>query len=199
MGTERDAMGADEYHPISHEGSNLTEAGGIGYTVVDALDTMLLMGLDAEYLRARDWIEHKQTFERDAEFSTFEVRLLYVRYTCMSVFILIVQTTIRILGGLLSAYHHSGGDSLYLERARDLANRMLPVFDTPSGLPYPMVNLQRKEGVWTQDLRGYISTAEASTLQLEFRYLSELTDDDVYWKKAEQVGFDLLSGCSCAS
>lgn len=187
-------MGADEYHPISHEGSNLTEAGGIGYTVVDALDTMLLMGLDAEYLRARDWIEHKLTFERDAEFSTFEVRLLYVLYTCTSVFILIVQTTIRILGGLLSAYHHSGGDSLYLERARDLADRMLPVFDTPSGLPHPMVNLQRKEGVWTQELRGYISTAEASTLQLEFRYLSELTDDDVYWKKAEQVGFDLLSG-----
>nr|GAT60198.1 glycoside hydrolase family 47 protein [Mycena chlorophos] len=27
---ERDAMGADEYHPISHEGTNLTSAGGIG-------------------------------------------------------------------------------------------------------------------------------------------------------------------------
>ena len=38
-------MGADEYHPIAHKGSNLTDAGGIGYTVVDSLDTMLLMGL----------------------------------------------------------------------------------------------------------------------------------------------------------
>ena len=74
MKAERDAMGADEYHPISRKGSNLTEAGGIGYTVVDSLDTMLLMGLDAEYLRARDWVEHKLTFERDAEFNTFEVR-----------------------------------------------------------------------------------------------------------------------------
>ena len=33
-------MGADEYHPNSHKGTNLTEAGGIGYIVVDALDTM---------------------------------------------------------------------------------------------------------------------------------------------------------------
>lgn len=67
-------MGDDEYHPISHKGSNLTEAGGIGYTVVDAIDTMLLMGLDNEYVRARSWVEHKLSFERDAEFNTFEVR-----------------------------------------------------------------------------------------------------------------------------
>jgi hypothetical protein len=50
---ERGAMGADEYHPISREGTNLTSAGGIGYTVVDSIDTMLLMGLDEEYARAR--------------------------------------------------------------------------------------------------------------------------------------------------
>ena len=67
-------MGDDEYHPISHKGSNLTEAGGIGYTIVDAIDTMLLMGLDNEYVRARSWVERKLSFERDAEFNTFEVR-----------------------------------------------------------------------------------------------------------------------------
>ncbi|KAI0275367.1 glycoside hydrolase [Gloeopeniophorella convolvens] len=165
---ERDAMGADEYHPISHKGSNLTEAGGIGYTVVDALDTMLLMGLDAEYQRARHWVAHKMDFERDGNFNTFE-------------------TTIRVLGGLLSAYHLSGDDRLYLDRARELADRMLPAFDTPSGLPLPMINLARREGVWAHDNQGLVSTAEASTLQLEFRYLSELTDEDVYWEKAEHV------------
>ena len=68
-------MGADEYHPISHGGSNLTEAGGIGYTVVDALDTMLIMGLNEEYQRARSWVADEMSFERDANFSTFEVRL----------------------------------------------------------------------------------------------------------------------------
>lgn len=85
MNTEKDAMGADEYHPISHQGSNLSEAGGIGYTVVDSIDTMLLMGLNDEYLRARSWIEHKLSFDRDASFNTFEVRfsfgLLRVAYS----------------------------------------------------------------------------------------------------------------------
>jgi hypothetical protein len=70
---ERDAMGDDEYHPISRKGTNLTEAGGIGYTVVDSIDTMLIMGLADEYSRARDWIVNNMTFDRDANFNTFEV------------------------------------------------------------------------------------------------------------------------------
>jgi hypothetical protein len=70
---ERDAMGADEYHPIGHKGSNLTDAGGIGYTVVDSLDTMLIMGLDDEYARARAWVDTRLSFDKDASFNTFEV------------------------------------------------------------------------------------------------------------------------------
>lgn len=66
-------MGDDEYHPIKHKGSNLTSAGGIGYTVVDSIDTMIIMGLDEEYKRAKHWIEHKLSFDRDANFNTFEV------------------------------------------------------------------------------------------------------------------------------
>ncbi|TFY73677.1 hypothetical protein EWM64_g10336 [Hericium alpestre] len=164
---ERDAMGSDEYHPISFNGSDLTDAGGIGYTVVDSIDTMLLMGLNEEHARARDWVANQMTFERDAKFNTFE-------------------TTIRVLGGLLSA-HHLSGDELYLEKAKDLADRILPAFDTPSGLPLSMVNLAKREGVSDRDNQGLVSTAEAATLQLEFRYLSYLTDEDIYWKKAEKV------------
>jgi len=129
---------------------------------------MLIMGLDAEYQRARSWVDEKMTLDRDADYNTFE-------------------TTIRVLGGLLSAYHLSGGDDLYLTRARDLADRMLPVFDTPSGLPLSMINLQKRVGVPDKDNQGLVSTAEVSTIQLEFRYLSELTDEDIYWKKAEKV------------
>lgn len=69
-------MGDDEYHPISRKGSNLTEAGGIGYTIVDSIDTMLIMGLHEEYQRARSWVANIMTFERDANFNTFEVSLL---------------------------------------------------------------------------------------------------------------------------
>jgi hypothetical protein len=70
---ERDAMGADEYHPISKQGSNLSSSGGIGYTVTDAIDTMFIMGLDNEYSRARKWIATKLTFDRQGDFNTFEV------------------------------------------------------------------------------------------------------------------------------
>ena len=51
-----------------------------------------------------------------------------------------------------------------------------------------MVNLQQLVALWAEENTPIVSTAEASTLQLEFRYLSELTDDDIYWKKAERVG-----------
>ncbi|KAF8060789.1 glycoside hydrolase [Lyophyllum atratum] len=163
---ERDAMGDDEYHPISRKGSNLTSAGGIGYTVVDSLDTMQLMGLSDEYARARSWVATKLSFDRDAKFNTFE-------------------TTIRVLGGLLSAYHLSDGDALYLERATELADRMMPVFDTPSGLPTSDVNLAKRKGI--QEENNVVSTAEASTIQLELRYLSYLTDNEEYWDKAENV------------
>lgn len=165
---ERDAMGDDEYHPISQKGTNLTEAGGIGYTVIDSIDTMLIMGLHDEYERARIWIQDKLSFDRNASFSTFE-------------------TTIRVMGGLLSTYYLSGGDPLFLEKAREIADRMLPAFDTPSGLPLSMVNLHLMEGVPDRDTGDFVSTAEVSTLQLEFRYLAYLTDEDVYWDKVEKV------------
>ncbi|KAJ4489220.1 glycoside hydrolase [Lentinula lateritia] len=165
---ERDAMGDDEYHPISHKGSNLTQAGGIGYTVIDSIDTMLIMGLEDDYARARKWVDTRLSFDRDADFNTFE-------------------TTIRVLGGLLSAYELTDHDKLYLDRAIELADRILPVFDTPSGLPLPNINLGKREGVPDPYLPQLVSTAEVATLQLEFRYLSYLTEEDIYWEKVESV------------
>lgn len=65
-------MGDDDYHPISRSGSNLTDAGGIGYTIVDTLDTMLIMGLAEEYQRARNWVANDMVLDRDAQYHTFE-------------------------------------------------------------------------------------------------------------------------------
>ncbi|KAJ6559325.1 glycoside hydrolase [Mycena sp. CBHHK59/15] len=142
ISTERDAMGADEYHPISHRGQNLSHS-------VDAIDTMLIMGLHEEYSRASQWIRTELTFDRDGHdrcFNTFE-------------------TTIRVLGGLLAAYHLSS-DDMYLRHAVDLADRMLPAFDTPSGIPLSSVDLAKR---------------------LEYRYLAQLTQNSTYWHKAEKV------------
>jgi hypothetical protein len=62
-----------QFHPLSQSGSNLTEAGGIGYTIVDSLDSLLLMGFDEEYERGRDWVANDLSFEADANFNSFEV------------------------------------------------------------------------------------------------------------------------------
>lgn len=71
---ELNAFGDDDYHPISKTGSNLTDAGSIGYMIVDSLDTLMLMGLDDEAARARSWIQDKLSFDLDGEYNTFEVR-----------------------------------------------------------------------------------------------------------------------------
>ena len=90
------------------------------------------------------------------------------------------QITIRVLGGLLSAYHLSGEtDHMLLDKAVDLADRILPAFDTvrsppsiccdatdpgpsqPSGLPLSFINLAKREGIPDMDNRAMTSVAEA--------------------------------------
>lgn len=67
-------MGFDEYKPISRKGQNLSKSSGIGYTIVDAIDTMYLMGLKSEYEVARQWIETELSFNLSSStYSTFEV------------------------------------------------------------------------------------------------------------------------------
>lgn len=50
-----------------------------------------------------------------------------------------------------------------------------------------MINLALREGIPSPDMPNFVSTAEAATLQLEFRYLSHLTNSSVYWEKVEKV------------
>lgn len=80
-----------------------------------------------------------------------------------------------------------GPDPIFVEKAVDLADRLLAAFETPAHLPTSMINLAKREGVPDADNRGLASTAEVATLQLELRYLSWLTEEDVYWKTAENV------------
>ena len=71
--SEKYAFGHDTYHPMSKHGTNITSAGGIGYTIVDAIDTLMIMGFDDEVARARDWIRDHLSFDRNATYNTFEV------------------------------------------------------------------------------------------------------------------------------
>ncbi|KAI9486969.1 MAG: glycoside hydrolase [Benjaminiella poitrasii] len=162
-GYSKDAFGKDEYQPLTHSGHDWIP-GGIGLMIIDSLDTLMLMNLTDEYNEARTWIETKLDFNKDQDVNVFE-------------------TTIRVLGGLLSAYHLSDNDPLYLEKAVDLGDRLMYAFNSKSGIPYSGVKLLDGKPVGF----GPSSTAEATTIQLEFKYLSHLTGDMKYWDAAERV------------
>jgi len=91
-------------------------------TPVDALDTIILMGLNEEAKTTREYIAMHLSFDKDIYVQNFEI-------------------TIRLLGGLLSSYQMTG-DKRLLNLAEDLGNRLLPVFESPTGLPYRYVNLK---------------------------------------------------------
>ena len=162
----------------------------VGYAIIDAIDTIQIMGLEEEYTCAREWISSKLSFESDRNFNTLRWAHIIVSWQ-FGLTAGYQKTTIRILGGLLSAYHLSDEDPLYLEKSIDLAERIMPVFNTPSGLPLSMVNLHLRKEVDDPDNPGIVSTAEAATRQLEFRYLSFLTDNDRYWEAVELVRISL--------
>jgi mannosidase alpha-like ER degradation enhancer 2 len=158
---ERYAWGHDELQPLSKTprdwyGQSLL------MTPVDALDTLILMGLKDEADKTRKLIDTQLSFDRDVYVKNFEI-------------------TIRMLGGLLSAYELSG-DNRLLVLAQDLGKRLLPAFDSPTGLPYQYVNLH------TGKVRGAATNpAETGSLLLEFGTLSKLTGERVYFDKAKRA------------
>src|SRR5215468_1757974 len=155
------AWGHDELKPLSH-GYRDWYGVPLLMTPVDALDTLILMGLTDEADKTRELIVHDLSFDKDIEVKNFEI-------------------TIRLLGGLLSSYQLTG-DQRLLKLATDLGNRLLPAFNSPTGMPYMYVNLK------TGKTRGARSNpAEIGTLVLEFGTLSRLTHKPVYFQKAKNA------------
>ena len=90
---------------------------------------------------------------------------------------------IRFMGGLLTAYALTG-DDIYKERAHELGLKLLPAFDTSTGLPYGYINLMNGQ---PENPNSAAVLAEVGTLHLEFYYLSEITGDPVFKEKVDRV------------
>ena len=160
-GYKKFAWGHDDLKPLSKTYHDWY-AEPLLMTPVDALDTMILMGLKTEAKTTREYIARSLSFDKDIEVQNFEI-------------------TIRLLGGLLSSYQLTG-DKRLLNLAEDLGNRLLPVFNSPTGLPYRYVNLK------TGKVRGNVTNpAEAGTLLIEFGTLSKLTHKPVYFDTAKHA------------
>ena len=160
-GYKKYAWGNDDLKPLSKTFHNWY-AEPLLMTPVDALDTMYLMGLKAEADATRKYITENLSFDKDIEVQNFEI-------------------TIRLLGGLLSSYQITG-DKKLLVMAEDLGQRLLPIFDSPTGLPFRYVNLK------TGKTRGSVTNpAETGTLMIEFGTLSKLTKKSVFYEKAKRA------------
>lgn len=157
----------DELRPLTCDGVDTW--GSYSLTLIDALDTLIIMGNYTEFQRVVNIITDTINFDANTNVSVFE-------------------TNIRVIGGLLSAHilSHKAGMPLepgwpcngpLLRLAENVANRLLPAFDTPTGMPYGTVNL--KKGVPPGETT-ITCTAGIGTFILEFGTLSRLTGDPIY-------------------
>jgi mannosidase alpha-like ER degradation enhancer 2 len=160
-GYKKYAWGHDDLNPLSKTYHDWY-AQPLLMTPVDALDTMWLMGLKDEYAATHRYVVENLSFDKDLSVQNFEI-------------------TIRLLGGLLTNYQLSG-DKRFLILAEDLGKRLLPAFDSPTGMPYRYVNLR------TRAVRNPVSNpAETGTLLIEFGTLSKLTGNPVFYDKAKRA------------
>uniref|UniRef100_A0A9J7Z3K6 alpha-1,2-Mannosidase n=1 Tax=Cyprinus carpio carpio TaxID=630221 RepID=A0A9J7Z3K6_CYPCA len=162
--------GHNELKPIAKKGhsTNIFGNSQMGATIVDALDTLYIMGLHDEFKDGQEWIEQNLDFSVNAEVSVFEVN-------------------IRFIGGLLAAYYLSGQE-VFKVKAVQLAEKLLPAFNTPTGIPWAMVNL--KSGVgrnWGWASAGSSILAEFGTLHMEFVHLTYLTGNPAYYQKVMHI------------
>ncbi|XP_014463685.3 ER degradation-enhancing alpha-mannosidase-like protein 3 isoform X1 [Alligator mississippiensis] len=185
------AYPADELMPLSCRGrvrglepsrGDIDDAlGKFSLTLIDTLDTLVVLNKLDEFEDAVRKVVLDVRLDNDVVVSVFE-------------------TNIRVLGGLLGGHIMADmlkvqGERLQwykdelLHLARDLGYRLLPAFNTTSGLPYPRVNL--RYGVLSPNSRTGTEldtcTACAGTMILEFAALSRLTQETVFEDTARRA------------
>eukprot|EP01062_Namystynia_karyoxenos_P033655 TRINITY_DN24741_c0_g1_i1.p1 TRINITY_DN24741_c0_g1~~TRINITY_DN24741_c0_g1_i1.p1 ORF type:complete len:847 (+),score=184.29 TRINITY_DN24741_c0_g1_i1:90-2630(+) len=160
------AWGRDELRPVSgvvHEWAQ----GSVGLTMIEALPTLWLAGLHEEFHRGREWVRDQMQVRPRGGVSPFEF-------------------TIRLVGGLLSAYEVSGERYReFVTRAQDITSRLLLAFEE-DGLPSALVDLSSggRTRYWGWAHGANLVTSEFTSLQLEFRTLSLHTGDPSYDMRA---------------
>jgi hypothetical protein len=175
----------DELKPLSCEGRRWDQRergdlddvlGGFALTLVDSLDMLAVLGDRDEFRRAVHLVIDTVSFDRDVTVSVFE-------------------STIRIIGGLISAHLIASPSHLgvltadeyngeLLDLAVDLGQRLLPAFDTPTQIPVHRINL--RHGL-AANAPAITCPAAAGSLLVEFAYLSRLSGLSVFEDKARDA------------
>ncbi|KAJ9607201.1 hypothetical protein H2200_008273 [Cladophialophora chaetospira] len=171
-GYKRYAWSQDEIAPVS--GAYRSSFGGWGATLVDTMDTLLIMGLTDDFDLCVEQVKR-------IDFTTNDQDTLNV-----------FETTIRYLGGLLAAYDLSDGKyRILLDKARELGEMLYSAFDTPNHMPQARWDWKRSA------LGGEISPssntllAEIGSLTVEFTRLSQLTGDFRYFDIVQRISEEM--------
>ncbi|EDW84347.1 uncharacterized protein Dwil_GK18972 [Drosophila willistoni] len=165
---EKFAWGSNELRPIArrvHSGG-VFGAHKLGATIVESLDTLYIMGLEEQYKRGRDWVNTHLTLDKINK--TLPVKDLN---SCF-------------LGSMLTLYSFTG-DVMYLKKAVHIADKLLPAFETPTGVPQPKINVVT--GSLQEGPFGNTYLADFGALYLEFYYLSDLTGNSTYRERVETI------------
>lgn len=172
-GYKKEAWGHDELKPLT--GGYKSPFCGWAATLVDSLDTMIIMELWDEFHLALDELQNIDfTGTEGCQINLFE-------------------TTIRHLGGLLAAYDLSGGKyHILIEKAVELAEVLYTAFDTPNRMPTPHYRWSSVDPEATDHMPSRsVVLAVLGTLSLEFTRLSQITGNDKYFDAIQRVTNEL--------
>jgi len=155
---KKSAWGKDTLKPISKSYDTWFD---MGLTLLDSLDNLIIFKMDEEFEEAKNWVRDSLSFDQDID---------YVN---------LFECTIRVLGGLLSAFTLSA-EPIFKDKAIDIGDRLLNAFSgSKTDVPLSDINPYRKRArppKWGSDS----STSEVTTVQLEFRELAVVTNEHRY-------------------
>lgn len=161
------AWGHDVLLPISKGYMDWYEH-SLGISPIDAYSTMKVMGLEEEALEVQQYVVDSLDFDKDQFVKTFEVN-------------------IRVLGGLVAMYQFTG-DKRVLEKAEDFGRRLLPAYNTGTGIPAYWVNL--RTGATKGDT---VNMAEGGSSLIEMGMLSRFTGNPIYFEKAKNASLAIFN------
>ncbi|RDW65542.1 alpha-1,2-Mannosidase-2 [Coleophoma crateriformis] len=174
-GYKKHAWLKDEVTPNS--GQWRDTFGGWAATLVDALDTLWIMGL-------------KDDFEAAVK-AAWTIDFSYTPQQSINVF----ETTIRYMGGFLAAYDISGGQyEVLLYKAVEVADLLMGCFDTPNRMPISRWDWRNYVDGYAQKAPSAILVSELGSLSLEFTRLTQLTGDPKYYDAVQRISDVLANG-----
>ncbi|THW93333.1 seven-hairpin glycosidase [Aureobasidium pullulans] len=158
----------DEVRPVS--GGSRDPFCGWAATLVDALDTLWIVGLKDEFdesVEAVGKIDFTTSQRKD---------------------IPLFETTIRYLGGMLSAYDLSGGKhKVLLDKAVELAEVLMGAFDTPNRMPVTFYRWMPTFASQPHRAGTHVVLAEIGSLSVEFTRLAQLTKEPKYYDAIDRI------------